>query len=760
MPRRYRLRLGDGTVLMVDQDGLNTWRMDDKAMVLGAGGKWHPLKDVLARQQAALKYASQQDPSAPVPPPVIHPKPREDEPPRVEAAASSQQKSIARPALPLTPPPKPSRKPPREPADEESPIIPSNPLAEDGAPRLSEAVSQSEPPNLEAWADEPAIPSTESFPRPSTPGDEAPPILDTFSQSEPPRLATGESLDLRALAEESFSQPSPPVEVEEVTAIPATPLEDEAPELPAPSPWHDPVEASPVAARPSLQALADDPAPRAGYTREPPAFDDGLPSIQLKPAEPRDEEYAHASTRPGVYEREPEAFVERRPRGQDLEAQFVLAVKAFGNFLSWSLEHLGHVYRRLQPMIRDALARLPKVRATLREALVKWRAARSSRSVQKPPPSLDATPEVQVVTQEPTEWPALVSSPSVPRKPPPSLDVTPEVQVLAQEPTEWRGEETGRRAIAGEELPVIRLEPVTDYAAPLRAIQKLLRRFGSGASAWAVGLKGRVERLARRYRPEPSRPWSEPEAPSAPYWAPREPLKAPPSTSELPVLRLAEIHEPEEVEHIYEGRAESLFPTAWLWTKRIVLITGLVAGVIVAGRTWGNWFPKAAHLGGTAITEMNEYIQSREQRERERQALQEATEQLPHLAPDAIRLVLSRSPTGVLDPPEAFQAACDAADRGLSALTPAERRELKALRSALLATLSHVERERVLEYDQVRARRTPFEFEDRSALELFARGARALPSDNHERLRKLFGKAIAAGLAPPIKVAPRGAAKR
>ncbi len=778
MHRRYKVRLGDGTVLLVDQAGLTTWRVDAKAMVQGAKGKWRPLKDVLAMQQAAAKHVTVHDPSVSAAPPLIPPPPREHKPSRDPVPPPSRQESGASAALPLIPPPPRAPKPPRGPAAASSDVMAKAPtvskragtkaLKEEprkpGAPLLSESIAPSEPPHLEAWADEPAIPSSESFPQPSPPDeevgvvpsqpldDEAPPILDTFSLVETPRVATSEPLDLRALAEETLSQVSPPVEVEEVEAIPSAPIADEVPEIPAPSPWHEPVEASPVPARPSLQALADDPAPRAAYTRERPALDDGLPSIPLKPVETRDEEYADASTRPGVYESEPDDFVERRARGNDLEQQSVQAVKAFAEFLSRSAEQLGHVYRTLQPMVRGALARLPEVLArtrdvlaALREAVLKRRAARSSRSVpQKPPPSLDLTPEVPA--QELGEWPALISSPSVPQEPRPSLVVAPEVTALAQEPTEWRSQQTGRRAIADEEIPEIQVKPVRDYGAPRRAVRNLFRAFGSGASAWALGLKGRVEGLVRRKPPGTSVPRSEAAEPSPPYWAPREPLKAPLSVSELPVIRLAKIDEPEEVEDLYEGATETVFHAGWVWTKRVALLSALVAGGVLAVQTREAWFPKAAQLGGVAFTETGKYIEAREQEEHERRALQQATAQLPHLAPDTIRLVMSQSPTGVFDPPGVFQAACDAADRGLLALDPGEALELTALRNALLETLSPAEGERVREYEEVRARRLPFDFEDRTALELVARGARALPPDSRQRLQELFGKAIAAGL--------------
>jgi len=768
--RRYKLRLGDGTVLLVDQHGLNTWRVDDKAMVQGAGGRWRPLKDILAMQQAAAKYAAQQESSARPALPLIPPKPREDKSPRGPDARASgdlvEAPSISDPAgvqaLAEKPPvPGGGYAGRKSTADEGVPIIPAEPLAED----------------------------------------EAPPILDTFSQGEPPGISLSEPPELEAWADDpgpsadSLSPPSPPDE--EIPVIPLKPLDNEAPERPAPSRRRDPIEPSPITARPSLQVLADDPAPRDGYTESPSTPDDDLPTIPLKPRDNRGEAYAHTPTGPGIYEGELDDFVERAPRRYVLDERLVRAIGAFvraagvfGGYLSWSLDHVDRGYRWLGPRFQDALAR--------------WRAAHPSPSVsEEPQPSVVGrygaprravqklfrrlggwasawtvglreridrlarryVPELSGPSNEPTvSSDAYRISREAPTPPPstsevPELVVVPEdVEVIdeggGEESRDERGEEERRRAIAGEEPPLIRPKPLDGFGAPLRAVQKLFRRLGSGASAWALGLKGRVDRLARRYRPGPSGPSSEPEEVTPPYWLPREPLKAPPSTSELPVLRLAEIHEPEEAEDVYEGGGESLFPAAWLWTKRIVLSAGLVAGVILAARTWETWFPKATHLVRLGFTEMNTYVQSREQKERERQALQEATEQLPHLAPDTIRLVLSRSPTGVLDPPEVFQAACDAADRGLSALRPEEAEELKALRSTLLDTLSPAEGERVREYDRVRARRTPFAFEDQSALELFARGARALPSESRERLQALVGKAIAAGLARPVKVAP------
>jgi hypothetical protein len=54
MPREYKLRLGDGTVMAVDEQGLRGWAVDGKAMVQAAGSQqWRPLKEVLAEAAAS-----------------------------------------------------------------------------------------------------------------------------------------------------------------------------------------------------------------------------------------------------------------------------------------------------------------------------------------------------------------------------------------------------------------------------------------------------------------------------------------------------------------------------------------------------------------------------------------------------------------------------------------------------------------------------------------------------------------------------------
>lgn len=58
MPQRYKLRLGDGTLLSVDSDALRNWESDAGAMAQLVGSwRWQPLRDVLAEEDAAARLA-------------------------------------------------------------------------------------------------------------------------------------------------------------------------------------------------------------------------------------------------------------------------------------------------------------------------------------------------------------------------------------------------------------------------------------------------------------------------------------------------------------------------------------------------------------------------------------------------------------------------------------------------------------------------------------------------------------------------------
>jgi hypothetical protein len=351
-------------------------------------------------------------------------------------------------------------------------------------------------------------------------------------------------------------------------------------------------------------------------------------------------------------------------------------------------------------------------------------------------------------------WGARDSPPSAVREQDPSARAVPEIAVLAEDPLAARDPDA--RQSYDEGLPILRPKPlVVDDAFP-RAAAKLRQILGR-ASAWFTGLSQRVGRVTRRDRPAPSVRSGKSAVSLSPGLA--SPALKPASISELPILPLAPIEKPKKPADLYGegdvyGRASPV-RAVWFWTRRFVLIAGLVAGGVWAALSWETWVPKATGLGRIVFAEIDARVQARYQAKRRERALIETVQQVPHLAPGTIDLVLSSSPTGILDPPEVFRLAWVAADQGVPALTAEEAQELTRLRGQLLETLTPAERELVHEYDLVRARRVTFTFEDQSALRLFARGARALPSRSLERLRALSGKAIAAGLATEDAPRPR-----
>jgi hypothetical protein len=187
-------------------------------------------------------------------------------------------------------------------------------------------------------------------------------------------------------------------------------------------------------------------------------------------------------------------------------------------------------------------------------------------------------------------------------------------------------------------------------------------------------------------------------------------------------------------------------------------MTGVLAAAIVyAVRERDTWFPKTAELGQTVFTQIDQQVLSRERRQQQQRALAEAALRLPELSPETIKLIYSRSPTGVVEAGEVFQTAREAVDRGMGALTAQEAEELRTLAGELLANLSRTEAERVREYDRTRGRRVIFPFENPHVMDLVARGTLALPAERRERLQALSHKAVAAGLEPPATEAPSAA---
>src|SRR5262245_47022066 len=121
MSEQYKLRLGDGTVLVVDEDGLRTWALDQKAMVQPPGShRWRPLKQLLAAPPAPVIARSVPVPAAPAP--------------TAATAAPAPPPTAVAPELPR----KPLLTPLAEPAvrvafkaDDGIPIIPFKPLDDD-----------------------------------------------------------------------------------------------------------------------------------------------------------------------------------------------------------------------------------------------------------------------------------------------------------------------------------------------------------------------------------------------------------------------------------------------------------------------------------------------------------------------------------------------------------------------------------------------------------------------------------------------------
>jgi hypothetical protein len=199
---------------------------------------------------------------------------------------------------------------------------------------------------------------------------------------------------------------------------------------------------------------------------------------------------------------------------------------------------------------------------------------------------------------------------------------------------------------------------------------------------------------------------------------------------------------------IYAGDSgPAVHSTVGLWARRFFLTAAVLAGGAVAGQNWDTWSPVAGDVGGTIFREIDDHVRWLHLARERQELLDQASEQLPHLARDTVSLVLSTNRTHVLEAPVVFERAWGAAERGASTLTPSEARELKELRSELVDTLPPLDRERVRSFDRAQARGAVFPFDARRGLLAYARGARTLTPERRERLQTLLGKAIAAGLA-------------
>jgi hypothetical protein len=470
---------------------------------------------------------------------------------------------------------------------------------------------------------------------------------------------------------------------------------------------------------PMVQALAEEPRAPAPPWREPEDAAGDAVVLRLKPL---DEEISAPYAVPRAPARRAEDAEEDEGRPQDrLEGPLLQVVATLGNVLSRCLDPLTPLVSRWTSRSHDEPAPRPP----------------ATRSPQPPPrpPSLVLASST-AVEPSPTAEPSAEEPPTP--EAPPAAAPTPQVSVLAEDPGAPVESFSG-----AANLPVIRQRPPDDDGR--RETSASL--FSETLAVWVAGLPAGVARASRWVVGLPERLGRGTSAPAAP----RAPRQAPAPAVGLPVLRFRETDDAPEGGDVYEGQeeGESLFPVLWLWIVRVALVAGVVTVGVLAALRWEAWFPRAAEVGQSLFTEIDRQAHSGERAREREQALADATARLPHLAPPTIRLVLSTTSTGVLDPPEVFQIAREAADRGRSSLAPAEAAELRSLERELLANLRPPQRARLDEYDRARASRVVFPFENPHALDLVALGARALPPASRARLQDLLGKAVAAGLVPP-----------
>jgi hypothetical protein len=253
-------------------------------------------------------------------------------------------------------------------------------------------------------------------------------------------------------------------------------------------------------------------------------------------------------------------------------------------------------------------------------------------------------------------------------------------------------------------------------------------------------------------------PAPRPVAPRVPV--PRAPARPPAPLSTIPVVPLAEPVRAPEPEEVYEEEEPTDFAGPLvLWAKRLVLLGAFGAAGYYAYVERDAWFPKAGSVGQTIFRAIDQKAHQRERAEQQRQALADAGPKLPHLSEATILKVFAQSPTGVMEASDVFELTREATERGLEKLPAADAEELRALQRDLSAALRPPERRRLEEYDEARVRRGVFPFENPYAMDLVARGARALPPEKLGRLKVLTEQAVAAGLVAPADAAKDATAR-
>src|SRR5437773_1190296 len=258
MLERYKLRLRDGTVLVVDHDALSSWLVDGRAMVQPVGSeRWLPLKTFLARERRDARSAAflerRPDPQLPLTPPPSRadlplppPPPRRDlplppPPPRPPQVAKAVR-GVRGPPLPaIREPPRVPTAPKEAPAPvfepssllqapveefsirmavAEEPVAPPPPDLAPPSIAPEPVLAVSEPPSIDIPVEEPAVLYSEPAASPPTPEEEVSIAVPVAEEPEPPPSP----------ALSSASAPEPPL----YEAEPAV-YEEEPPEVWVPS---------------------------------------------------------------------------------------------------------------------------------------------------------------------------------------------------------------------------------------------------------------------------------------------------------------------------------------------------------------------------------------------------------------------------------------------------------------------------------------------------------------------------------------------
>ena len=249
---------------------------------------------------------------------------------------------------------------------------------------------------------------------------------------------------------------------------------------------------------------------------------------------------------------------------------------------------------------------------------------------------------------------------------------------------------------------------------------------------------------------EPIRPAEIPRA-SSPSSRPPTPF------NDLPVIKLAEINEPEPEEDEFDdgpmSRVSEGLATGWAWVKSLTVTAILLVVIVVLVQNYKTWFPRAMGATLRLFSGMDDLKAKYAPPEASREALEAATQQLPQLAPATIETIMTRTGSVALAPTEVFRRASEAAARGKAALAPTASGELDSHMTALLGELNESEAASLRRYmERVAAGEAMLPYEDNEAMWLTARGARRLPPERLARVQQLHAQAITLGL--PSKPAP------